>query len=74
VTGRVVSVERYRQLLRDKPGGVASYLPQRRNMSVFVRGRVSHPDHKTIVLRDWHQVFMNSEHQSTAMRYVAFID
>jgi hypothetical protein len=45
-----------------------------RNPQVFVRGRIRHPDHKTIVLSDWHQVLMNTETQSVAMQHVAFID
>lgn len=47
---------------------------QRRNPSVFVRGTVRHPDHKTIRLADWHEVLMNTETQAVAMRNVAFID
>lgn len=47
---------------------------RRRNPSVFVRGRVRHPDHKTITLGGWHEVMMNTENQSIAMRHVAFID
>jgi len=47
---------------------------QRRNPGVFVRGKVRHADHKTIVLTGWHQVLMNTETQSVAMRHVAFID
>jgi hypothetical protein len=46
----------------------------RRNPQVYVRGRVRHADHKTIVLNGWHQVLMNTETQSLAMRHVAFID
>ena len=33
----------------------------RRNAAAYVRGRISHPDHKTIVLDDWHRVYLNSE-------------
>ncbi len=44
------------------------------NPTVFVRGRVRHPDHKTIVLHGWHQVLMNTVTESMAMRHVAFID
>ncbi len=51
-----------------------SWVVQRRNPSVLVRGRVRHPDHKTITLDGWHQVMMNTEHQSLAMRQVAFLD
>lgn len=50
------------------------WVAQRRNPSVFVRGRVRHPDHKTIILDGWHQVMMNTENESIAMRHVAFID
>lgn len=50
------------------------WVAQRQNPSVFVRGRVRHPDHKTIVLNGWHEVLMNTENQSAAMRHVAFID
>lgn len=46
----------------------------RRNPQVYVRGKVRHADHKTIDLSDWHQVLMNTETQSAAMRHVAFID
>jgi len=50
------------------------WLAQRRNPGVFVRGKVRHADHKTIVLDGWHQVLMNTETESVAMRHVAFID
>ena len=50
------------------------WVVQRRNPLVFVRGKVRHADHKTIVLDGWHQVLMNTETQSVAMRHVAFID
>jgi hypothetical protein len=46
----------------------------RRNSGVYVRGRVSHPDHRTIHLNGWHQVVMNTETQAPAMRNVAFLD
>lgn len=50
------------------------WIAQRRNPQVFVRGKVRHADHKTIVLGGWHQVLMNTETQAVAMRHVAFID
>jgi hypothetical protein len=46
----------------------------RRNPGVYVRGRIRHPDHATITLHGWHQVVMNTEGQSRAMRNVAFLD
>lgn len=50
------------------------WVVQRRNPQVFVRGKVRHADHKTIVLPDWRQVLMNTETETEAMRHVAFID
>src|SRR5215467_11305858 len=32
-----------------------------RNGSVYVRGHIRHPDHKTLVLRQWHKVIMSAE-------------
>ncbi len=46
----------------------------RRNPGVYVKGRVRHADHATITLHGWHQVVMNTESQSKAMRNVAFLD
>jgi len=46
----------------------------RRNPGVYVRGRIRHADHATIVLHGWHRVLMNTEGQSKAMRNVAFLD
>lgn len=46
----------------------------RRNPEVYIRGRVRHPDHKTVVLDGWHRVFSNTEDQSYAMRNIVFLD
>ena len=46
----------------------------RRNMAVFVKGRIRHPDHKTVCLACWHQVVPNTETEAPAMRNVAFLD
>ena len=70
----VLSVTQYTRLLRSNPVRAAEFVQQRRNMNVLVRGRIRHADHKTIVLDDWHQVAMNTENESFAMRFVTFID
>ena len=68
--------ERERQVLISRKPKLRhlNWIAQRRNPSVFVRGRVRHPDHKSIILDGWHQVMMNTENESLAMRHVAFID
>ena len=46
----------------------------KRDPSVYVKGRIRHLDHATIVLPGWHRVLMNTETQAAAMRHVAFLD
>lgn len=46
----------------------------RRDPKVFVRGRISHVDHRTVILDGWHQVFSNTENRAAAMQNVAFLD
>jgi hypothetical protein len=62
---------------RARSGGERSrwsWRVMRRNPRVYVRGRVRHPDHATVVLDDWHEVFSNTEQLSHAMRNVMFLD
>jgi hypothetical protein len=64
--------DEYKKLPADErnPG----FKIMKRDAAVFVRGRVSHPDHATVTLAGWHQVFMNTENRSSAMRFLAFLD
>lgn len=46
-----------------------------RNATVYVRGEVRHPDHRTVKLGTvWHEVQMNREAESVAMRNMVFLD
>jgi hypothetical protein len=70
-----VMAKEYARILAANPRAtVWGWRLMRRNMDVFVRGRVRHADHKTIVLHGWHRVLLNTESQSKAMRNVAFVD
>jgi hypothetical protein len=69
-----ISVWQHQRLASRGAHAVRGFLQQRRNMAVFVKGRISHADHKTIVLKCWHEVAMNTENQAPSMRNVAFID
>jgi hypothetical protein len=68
-----IAAAQFRRLSEDerKQGG---WIPMRRNAAVFARGAIRHPDHATVVLREWHQVAMNTEQGARAMRHVAFLD
>ena len=72
--GEAMTEFQYQRMVGNDPKAAAGWTPQRRNMQVLVKGRISHADHKTIVLPFWHSVVMNTENQSAAMRWVAFID
>lgn len=65
----------YRRLLQAKPSkrGLA-WRRMTRNADVYARGAVRHPDHQTIVLREWHRVLMNTENETSTMQHVAFLD
>jgi len=70
-----VTAKEHQRILTANPRAKAwGWQPMRRNAGVFVRGRVRHADHETIVLHGWHQVLMNTETQAKAMRNVAFLD
>jgi len=45
-----------------------------RDARVYAKGAIRHADHKTVWLTCWHEVVMNTETQSRAMRNVAFLD
>jgi hypothetical protein len=60
--------------MRQHPNSKVLWRAMTRDAAVYAKGRVSHPDHKTIVLRCWHHFVMNTEHQAAAMRNVAFLD
>jgi hypothetical protein len=72
---KALTAARHARLMHEKPS--LRKLPwkiMRRDMAVFVKGRIRHPDHKTVYLSCWHQVVPNTETEAPSMRSVAFID
>lgn len=68
---RGVATERYLQIVARKAEAKSwDWRIMRRDAVVYARGRISHPDHKTIELPFWHRVLMNSEHREG----VVFLD
>jgi hypothetical protein len=45
-----------------------------RDPRLYVRGRVWHRDHKTVVLDGWHRVLMNTEGEAPGRARVVFLD
>ena len=70
-----VTEDEHQRILTANPRAKEwGWQPMRRNAGVYVRGRVRHADHETIVLHGWHRVLMNTEHEAKAMRNVAVLD
>ena len=70
-----VTEAQYKGVLAGSPKAKGwDWRTMRRNPAAFVKGRDRHADHATITLNGWHQVVMNTEGQSKAMRNVAFLD
>jgi hypothetical protein len=70
-----VTEDRYRRLLLTVRGAKKwDWRRMMREPSVYVRGRVWHPDHETIVLDGWHRVFMNTEREAPWAQAVVFLD
>ena len=60
--------------LEERVRKQSNWRVMRRNPTVYVRGRIRHPDHKTVDLDGWHRVLCNTEDQSYAMRNIVFLD
>jgi hypothetical protein len=69
-TKQLIEEEYLKLPVKDRMG----WRSMRRNPHVLVRGWVRHTDHKTIILNGWHEVMMNTEAQSAAMKNVAMLD
>lgn len=65
----------YRQILLDDPEKrKLDWRPMKRDATLYVKGRIRHSDHATLVLDGWHRVVMNDESRAPSMRSVAFLD
>lgn len=70
-----VPMDSYGKILRNNPKARNwNWRQMMRNAALYVRGRVWHPDHKTVVLRGWHRVLMNTEHLAPGRSNVTFLD
>jgi hypothetical protein len=59
---------------RDPDAQKLNWRVMRRNPRVYARGKVRHPDHKTIVLPFWHRVVMSVERAERGNANIAFLD
>ncbi len=70
-----ITLDQYKNLLAAQPKAAGwDWTRMQLNATVYVRGRVWHPDHKTVVLDGWHRVVMNTEAQAPGREHVRFLD
>ena len=70
-----VTPDTYTHLMRtNSEAGGWDWRQMVRDANVYVRGRVWHPDHRTVVLDGWHRVLMNTERFAPGARAVVFLD
>jgi len=71
-----VSETTYRRIILKNPKKAnLRWQTMQRDMITYARGRVRHPDHRTVLLNGWHRVMMNNEISNTgiAVKYI-FLD
>ena len=69
-----LSEENYRQMVQEGKAKASDFRVRRLDPKVYVKGRITHADHKTVILNDWHRVIPNTENRAASMNHLAFID
>jgi hypothetical protein len=70
-----ISERKYKELINREPSArQLRWNVMQRNAIVYARGKVRHPDHKTVRLNGWHQVVPNTESQAASMQHLTFLD
>lgn len=69
-----ISEATFRQLVWSGKAVANDFQLRRLDPKVYVKGRITHADHKTVLLNGWHHVIPNTENRAASMRHLAFID
>jgi hypothetical protein len=71
----VLEIDQFKELQKKDPKEASRYRIEVANPTVYARGTIRHPDHKTLDLGElWHKVLVNTEQEATFIRNVLFID
>jgi hypothetical protein len=66
--------EEYEQFVQTEKGSKAlGWRVMVRDAAVYVKGRLTHPDHRPVFLDGWHRLLPNTE-PSSMMRQIGFLD
>jgi len=69
VVSESVTIGRTTRRTQTRPSGLAMEVTVQPGVE-FVRGRILHPDHKVVKLKEWHRVIMNTENRSVGAQWV----
>ncbi len=69
-----ITFKEYAKEIAKSPHLESTFRRMIRDATVYVRGKITHPDHTTVELRGWCRVYANTEDKSRAMGSVAFLD
>ena len=70
-----LSESNYRALLRKEPHlSRLGWRTMVRAPEVYCKGRITHRDHATVTLNDWHRVYPNTESNAVWVENLAFLD
>jgi hypothetical protein len=69
-----LTLEEYEQLIQTEKGSKAlGWRVLVRDAAVYIKGRLTHPDHRPVFLDCWHRLLPNTE-QPSMMRQIGFLD
>jgi len=60
--------------LSDDVRKSSNWQVRRVNPQLYAKGRITHADHSTVILKGWHRVYMNGEYLAPASKNILFID
>lgn len=71
---KIMTPDQYNALTDEQRRKMRSARIMNEGATLYVRGRITHDDHKTLILDGWHEVAMNEESKARAMGFVRFLD
>jgi hypothetical protein len=72
---RVLEVADYKKLQKSDPKDASRWRSERADPTVYAKGTIRHPDHKTLDLGNiWHKVLVSTEKDAKFIKNVLFID
>jgi hypothetical protein len=66
----ILSIAQFTSLQHESPRRASMFQQRTIDAGVYIRGKVRHPDHKTVEFKTWHRVEMNGEIVSGSVKFL----